>query len=139
MLIAVMSESHNRVTTQAELVALHGRAKLILEYETEELARHARMARRKASRAWLKDKLGGIDALQLLDEMQEHDFERMQQLCPRWLHVLMPGDAQYTEQGDEFILSTTFATIGSSTPSQLELGGHHKDKKREQEDKRREQ
>ena len=36
MLIAVMSESHTREFKQAELVALSGRAKLILEYEEQQ-------------------------------------------------------------------------------------------------------
>ena len=104
MLIAVMSESHNRVTTQAELVALHGRAKLILEYETEELERQKSHKERRggtgatvgatALRGWM----ARLDPRQLLDDTAQE--ERMQRVCPRWLHVLMPAEHQ---RGDKAV------------------------------------
>merc|ERR1719506_1808011 len=46
MLIAVMAESHSRVTSQSELVAQYGRAKLVLEYESAEIERIRGRAKR---------------------------------------------------------------------------------------------
>ena len=48
MLIAVMNMSYTRVAEQSELVALSGRAKLILEYEAREVALQKRRVHRQA-------------------------------------------------------------------------------------------
>jgi len=108
MLIAVMGESHHRVSEQSELVALSGRAKLILEYEAEKVAEHKK--RSKSSAARLRSSLSrsatqqeaqrfSLDVSRLLEELEEREVARMQRVCPRWLHVLMPAEHQRSEEG----------------------------------------
>jgi len=86
MLIAIMGESHHRVSEQSELVALSGRAKLILEYETDEMARIT-----KRSKRWFD----------VVRRLKAHDdgMDRMQRVCPKWLHVLRPAEHQRGEEG----------------------------------------
>ena len=91
MLIAVMGESHSRVYGQSELVALSGRAKLILEYEGKVLASQKKRVRRNQKKAQKKE-LMPEPMRWLLDEQEQRELERMQRICPRWLHVLMPAE-----------------------------------------------
>lgn len=81
-----MGESHHRVSEQSELVALSGRAKLILEYETDEMARIT-----KRSKRWFD----------VVRRLKAHDdgMDRMQRVCPKWLHVLRPAEHQRGEEG----------------------------------------
>ena len=87
-----MSDAHSRVSEQSELVALCGRAKLILEYESAELAEQ----KRRANRTWMRKFYGHIGWLRrlekLLDAKEDRDLVRVQRVCPRWLHMLMPAD-----------------------------------------------
>ena len=113
MLIAIMAESHNRVSNQAELVAHAGRAKLILEYEASEMARMQRRGKsvwRRALRAGGADSAataqhrasapahGESAMMRMLRLLELHGSQRLHRVCPRWLHVLMPAAHQ---RGDE--------------------------------------
>jgi len=102
MLIAIMADSHSRVTKQSALVAQHGRAQLILEYETLELSRLRQRAKRagRLSGAWaagVKQVSGAIT----LDfaRLQGQERQRLEIVCPKWLHVLMPADNDETKEG----------------------------------------
>lgn len=88
MLIAIMAESHSRVSAQSELVAQMGRAKLILEYEQAELSRYK-------SRVPARHGAGG-----LFSHLSEHEAQRLERVCPRWLHVLMPAEHTRGEEED---------------------------------------
>ena len=35
-----------------------------------------------------------------MEEREQRDLARMQRVCPRWLHVLMPADNQRSEDTD---------------------------------------
>ena len=90
MLIAIMGQSHHRVSQQSELVALSGRAKLILEYEADELRDSRRRASRRRGRRLGQRAVPGVDDAEEL---------RMERVCPRWLHVLMPAEHQRGDDG----------------------------------------
>jgi hypothetical protein len=102
MLIAIMSESHHRVSEQSQLVALFGHAKLILEYEGDEVARQKKKA--KAWEAKLKRRhrsVGGDNSLDLVRLQKEHEERHLlnlQRVCPRWLHILKPPERQRSIQ-----------------------------------------
>jgi hypothetical protein len=102
MLIAIMSESHTRVSEQSQLVALSGRAELILEYEGDEVARQKKKA--KAREAALKRRhrsVGGDNSLDLVRLQKEHEERHLlnlQRVCPRWLHILKPPERQRSIQ-----------------------------------------
>ena len=104
MLIAIMAESHNRVASQSELVAQAGRAKLILEYETAEVARIRSAARRASHRAGGSTRSLSLDMGAIADLVtsgkSRKDIQRFQRVCPKWLHVLMPAEHQRGEDGD---------------------------------------
>ena len=106
LLIAVMSESHSRVSGQSELVALCGRAKLILEYELEEYGSEmkGRKKQQLLQQQLTEALIGTAQAVaEHVEELQtskaaaaaakEHrDLLRRQRVCPRWLHVLVPSN-----------------------------------------------
>jgi hypothetical protein len=109
MLIAIMSESHTRVSEQSQLVALSGRAELILEYEGDEVARHMKKA--KAWEAAHKRRRGregsrnSLDLARLQEEHEERHLLKMQRVCPRWLHILKPPEHQRSSHtGDDVTL-----------------------------------
>ena len=98
MLIAIMAESLNRVTSQATLVARYSKAQLILEYESAEIARIRRVGgrsrhARRAMRDQKHDRAPGL-ALNPLDILPSKEHARLERVCPRWLHVLMPADTE---------------------------------------------
>jgi len=102
MLIAIMADSHSRVSAQSELVAQNGRAQLVLEYETLELARIKRRANtrphRSRSRVTFDESRhssGGVfeHIVSPFELLKEKDKQRLERVCPRWLHVLMPADS----------------------------------------------
>lgn len=94
MLIAVMAESHNRVSQQSELVALYQRAMLILEHEQEEVSQiQAYKARAKAIP-------GQMDDL-IFKSLTDRAQKQLERVCPRWLHVLMPAEHQREEEGTQ--------------------------------------
>jgi len=99
MLIAVMSKSHDRVSEQSELVALNGRAKLILEYEAEQLSQHKKRGRKHAGHIKARTSQSPFDVSRLLEEHEERQLAKLQHVCPRWLHVLMPAEHQRGDQG----------------------------------------
>ena len=98
MLIAIMAETYSRVANQAELVAQCGRAALILEYETAEIAR----LKRHFGRSRGSGRMNGADEHGhsfFADLLEDGSIKRqLEQVCPRWLHILMP--AEHT-RGDE--------------------------------------
>ena len=101
MLIAIMAETYSRVANQAELVAQCGRAALILEYETAEITRLRRAARRHRRHKGRRTSAGSDEHASFFADLIPHgtsERERLEQVCPRWLHILMP--AEHT-RGDE--------------------------------------
>ena len=102
MLIAIMSESHHRVSEQSQLVALFGHAKLILEYEGDEVARQKKKAKAwEAAHKRRHSSVGGgnsLDLARLQKEYQERHLLNLQRVCPRWLHILKPPERQRSIQ-----------------------------------------
>ena len=96
MLIAIMAESHNKVTKASELVAQKGRAQLILEYESAEVARIRNRAKSNRATALAQ----GMQGMLFHDLLGGSDKQRLEQVCPRWLHILMPAEHQRGEDSD---------------------------------------
>ena len=92
LIIAVMSESHHRVSEQSDLVALYQRATLILEHENAKVAKIASL------RASAKAIPGKIDDA-LVRYMTDKAMHELGCVCPRWLHVLMPAEHQRDDGG----------------------------------------
>ena len=109
MLIAIMSESHTRVSEQSQLVALFRRAALILEYESDEVARHLKKAKAwEAAHKRRRGRVGtrnSLDLARLQEEHEERHLLKIQRVCPRWLHVLKPPEHQRSSHtGDDVTL-----------------------------------
>ena len=45
----------------------------------------------------------GIELTRLLDEQKERSLTKMQGVCPRWLHVLMPAEHQRSDEEQVFL------------------------------------
>lgn len=108
MIIAVMAESHSRVSAQSELVAQKGRAELILEYEQAEVIKYkARAAIRKkrrggggSDRSSTSSRFEALSHDGLFSTLTDFDAARLERVCPRWLHVLMPAEHSRGEDED---------------------------------------
>ena len=103
MLIAIMAESFSRVSAQAELVAQKGRAQLILEYEQAVISQYKQKAKSRrgaANKGDILDHAAPHGSGGLFQSLSESDVERLERVCPRWLHVLMPAEHARGEEED---------------------------------------
>ena len=111
LLLGVLANSYDRCEENSTVFFIKGRAQLILEYETAEIAR----LKRHFGRSRGSGRMNGADEHGhsfFADLLEDGSIKRqLEQVCPRWLHILMPaehtrGDEATPEEKQSTLLAT---------------------------------
>jgi len=96
LLIAIMSETHERMRNVSKLVAHFERAKLVLE-EEQKLPPAVLVGQEAPAKDRSKLKNGVFG---LVRKMFASPHFPLEQVAPRWLHVLLPAEMERKDDGD---------------------------------------